>query len=136
MFWWYASTCQHLGVGGKHPDPKVWDAHKKAMRIYRRLKRFYTQGEFYGLDETVHAHVLRNTKLKTRNPIAVLNIFNLTATKVEREIRFKLSKIRLPNNLRVHCVGVPYRQDGDTITLWVRLPPLSHQLVEVQKSQQ
>ena len=135
MFWWYASTCRHLGVGGKHPDQKVWEAHKQAMRIYRQFKRFYTQGEFYGIDETVHAHVLPNPKPKTRNIIAVLNIFNLATTEVEREIRFKPSDIGLPNNLRLHCIGVPYHQQEDGgVILWVRLPALGHQLVEVQAS--
>ncbi|GBC99144.1 hypothetical protein HRbin17_01665 [bacterium HR17] len=131
IFWWYASTCQHLGVGGKHPAPKVWEAHKKAMRTYRRIKRFYTQGKLYELDETVHAHVLRDRKLKTRNSIAVLSIFKLATTEVEREIRFKPSDIGLPDNLRLHCIGVPYHQKGSEVTLWVRLPALGHQLVEV-----
>ncbi|HDH07229.1 MAG TPA: hypothetical protein ENF87_02550 [Thermoproteales archaeon] len=45
MFWWYASTCRHLGVGGKHEDPKVWNAHKEAMKLY---KKFYTRGTFTG----------------------------------------------------------------------------------------
>ncbi len=132
MFWWYASTCRHLGVGGKHPDRKVWEAHKQAMRTYRRLKRFYTQGVFYGLEETVHAHVLPNPKPETRTPIAVLNIFNLAKMEVEREIRFKPSDIGLPDNLRIHCIGVPYRQGGDGVTLWVRLTALGHHLVEVE----
>lgn len=132
MFWWYASTCQHIGVGGKHPDPKVWDAHKQAMRSYRRLKRFYTQGKFYGIDETVHAHVLRDLKPQNQEPIAVLNVFNLSTTEVEREICFKLSDIGLPDNLRVQCISAPYRQEGEAVTLWVRLPALGHQLVEVR----
>lgn len=58
MFWWYASTCRHLGVGGKHEDPKVWNAHKEAMKLY---KKFYTRGTFYRLEETVHAHTLLET---------------------------------------------------------------------------
>lgn len=135
MFWWYASTCQHLGVGGKHPDPKVWEAHKQAMRTYRRLKRFYTQGRFFGIDETVHAHVFgdrRHGRGDTGKTVAVLNIFNLAATEVEREVRFKLSDIGLPNDLHLHFDGVPYRFDGDIVTLWVRLSGLGHRLIEVQ----
>ncbi|MFN3422238.1 MAG: hypothetical protein ACK40X_11005, partial [Armatimonadota bacterium] len=113
------------------PDTKVWEAHKKAMQTYRRLKHFYTRGAFYGLDETVHVHVLPNPKPKTRNTMAVLNIFNLATTEVEREIQFKPSDIGLPDNLPLRCIGAPHRQEGDRITLWVRMPALGHQLVEV-----
>jgi hypothetical protein len=31
-FWWYASTCRHLGVGGKRPAPEVWTIHQQALR--------------------------------------------------------------------------------------------------------
>ena len=70
MFWWYASTCRHLGVGGK-PGPTVWEADKRAMQAYRSLKRFYAQGVFYGIDETVHAHTLPDVRE------SVINVFNL-----------------------------------------------------------
>ena len=40
MFWWNASTCRHLGIGGTHPDPAVRKAQKDAMTAYRRLGAF------------------------------------------------------------------------------------------------
>jgi len=75
--WWYASTCRHLGIGGTHRNPVIADAQKKAMRVYRRLKPFYTRGQFYGCEEhpeEVHFHVLREKKA------AVVNLFNLEDT--------------------------------------------------------
>jgi len=129
MFWWYASTCRHLGVGGKHPDPVVWGAHKQAMQRYRSLKPFYTQGRFFGLDETVHAHTLPEYANPTLPTVAVLNVFNLAETEVEREIRFSLSEIGLPEGLRVYAPDTPCDQQGERITLWARLPGLGHQLI-------
>lgn len=86
-FWWYASTCRHLGIGGKHLDPKVWDAHKKAMRTYMRLKRYYTQGEFLGLGEDVHLHRLPHGKR------LVLNVFNFESKAAVRVINLDLSEL-------------------------------------------
>ncbi len=67
MFWWFASTIRHLGVGGKGPAP-VWEAQKKAMQAYLPLERFYTQGVFYGLDEMVHVHTLADQRAASSTP--------------------------------------------------------------------
>ena len=125
-FWWYASTCRHLGIGGKHPNPKVWNAHKQAMKEYMRLKQFYTQGIFYGLDETIHAHTIPEEKT------SVLNIFNLTKEPKTREIRFDLSEIGLPKNLKVLITDLRYSQEGSSISLKISLPPLGTTLVEIR----
>jgi hypothetical protein len=129
MFWWYASTCRHLGVGGKHPDSKVWEAHKRAMRAYLGLKRFYTQGVFYGLDEMVHAHTLPGEGR------CVLNAFNLEDVELEREIRFRLADIGLPQG-PARVEGATALVKGDEISLLVRVPPRGHQLVEVQSTKE
>ncbi|GIV20929.1 MAG: hypothetical protein KatS3mg023_2680 [Armatimonadota bacterium] len=134
VFWWYASTCRHLGIGGRHPDPRVWYAHKQAMQTYLSLKRFYTQGRFYGIDETVHAHTLTGEAFAEGQTVAVLNVFNLATTEVEREIRFRLGDIGLPDNFRAHFPDVPSHQRGGEVTLWVRVPALGHRLVEVRGS--
>ncbi len=75
VLWWYASTCRHLGIGGTHKDPTVVAAQKAAMRTYRRWERFYKRGEFYGVNEDIHLHVLpeENTFL--------VNLFNLSSQK-------------------------------------------------------
>jgi hypothetical protein len=124
-FWWYASTCRHLGVGGKHPDPKVWEAHKKAMREYLRLKPFYTQGIFYGIEETVHAHTLPG-----RNA-CVINVFNLSDQEIDREIPFRLSDVGL-SKPDVAIEGAASRISGEDVTLSVHIPAKGHRLIEIR----
>lgn len=60
-FWWYASTCRHLGVGGTHRVSQVAAAHRRAMETYRSYEEYFKRGEFYGTEdcrEEVHFHVL------------------------------------------------------------------------------
>lgn len=116
MFWWYASTCRHMGVGGKPSDPKVWHAHKEAMQRYLQLKRFYTQGSFYGLEETVHAHTLRESLE------AVINVFNLDEGPATKEVCFDLADIGLPGNHRVTTDGGEGAQEGSRVKMVWRLP--------------
>ena len=42
-FWWYASCCRHLGIGGLGPDDKQWPALVEAMRTYRRLQPWFAR---------------------------------------------------------------------------------------------
>jgi hypothetical protein len=123
-FWWYASTCRHLGVGGKR-DPKVWEAHKQAMKTYKRLKRFYTQGTFYGLDETVHVHTLTDERR------AVINVFNLSSKPETRELTFNLREIGLESQGKIEVKGASYTQKGSTITLRLNLPGMGTALAEI-----
>jgi hypothetical protein len=125
VFWWFASTCRHLGVGGKHANPAVWAAHRNAMRTYLPLKRFYTQGEFYGIDETVHAHTLPELGE------SVLNVFNLDDKPIEKEICFRLADIGLPaGSLQIE--GAPFTAKGDEITMKLTVAARGHQLVKVR----
>ncbi|MBN2024196.1 MAG: hypothetical protein JW809_15545 [Pirellulales bacterium] len=125
VFWWYASTCRHLGVGGKHPNPAVWEAQKKAMRTYLPLKRFFTQGAFYGLDEMTHAHTLADQRE------CVLNCFNLDDAPATKEVRFRPADIGLPAG-KVEVEGALPRTDGDEIVLQMPLAARGHQLVRVK----
>jgi hypothetical protein len=75
IVWWYASTCRHLGIGGLHKDPAVVKAQQEAMRWYRAHDRFYKRGEFYGIDEEIHLHVLPDENAW------VVNLFNLSNEK-------------------------------------------------------
>jgi hypothetical protein len=72
VFWWYASTCRHLGIGGTHDDPLVVQTHQHAMQRYRRLERFYKRGDFYGYGEEVHVHA------RPDENAFVVNLFNLS----------------------------------------------------------
>jgi hypothetical protein len=123
--WWYASTCRHLGFGGKHADPAVWESHKSAMKTYMKHKRFFTQGVFYGLDEMLHVHTLPDAKE------AVVNVFNLEEKPVTKEIRFRLSEIGLPAT-SVKIEGGSFEQKGDEIALNVEVPGRGHTLVNIR----
>ncbi len=124
MFWWYASTCRHLGMGAKPADPAVWEAQKKAMRQYLALKRFYTQGTFYGLDETAHAHTLADIRE------CVLDCFNLDARPTTRRLVFRLAEIGLPR-IKIRADGARLQDDGEEIALQVDLPAMAHRLVRI-----
>jgi hypothetical protein len=123
--WWFASTCRHLGLGGRHPDDRVWEAHKQAMRSYKRLKRFYTQGTFYGLDETVHVHTLADEGQ------AVINVFNLSDGPETREIVFSLEEVGLDRERKVDVQGASCSQEGSTVTLRFDLPEEGTALAEI-----
>jgi hypothetical protein len=125
VFWWFASTCRHLGMGGKSTNPAVWESHKKAVRTYLPLKRFYTQGAFYGLDEMVHAHTLPDLGE------SVINVFNLADKPIEKEVQFRLADVGLPaGSARVE--GAASTVKGDEIVLKVPLPARGHALVKIK----
>jgi hypothetical protein len=124
MFWWYASTCRHLGVGGKHTNPAVWEAHKNAMRKYNELKRFYAQGKFYGLDETVHVHTLADVEK------SVIDVFNLENKAAQKQIKFRLSEIGLPSS-HIQIEGATFEQSDDEVTLNLDIPAKGHSLVQI-----
>jgi len=121
-FWWFASTCRHLGFGGQHADPAVWAAHKAAMQAYRANKRFFAQGTFFGLDEQAHAHTLADAAA------CVINCFNLESQPLERTLRFRPADIGLPAG-PLAVEGAASSTDGEVVTLRVAVPPMGHQLV-------
>jgi hypothetical protein len=125
VFWWFASTCRHLGMGGKSSNPAVWEAHKRAMQTYLRLKRFYIQGKFYGIDEMVHAHTLPELGE------SVVNVFNLDDKPIEKEVRFRLAEIGLPGG-GVQIEGATSSVKGDEITLKVPLPARGQRLIMIK----
>jgi hypothetical protein len=112
-------------VGGKHADPVVWEAQKNAMQTYLPLKRFYTQGVFYGLDETIHCHTLPDLGE------CVINCFNLEDQPVRKEVRFRMKEIGLSARA-VQIKGAPFQQTGDEIVLDLAIPARGHLLLKVQ----
>ncbi len=127
MFWWNASTCRHLGIGGTHADPTVRQAQKEAMATYRRLEPFFKAGRFYGIDEMAHVHV------HPTQQAAVFNCFNLDENPARREITFDPAKYRLDPNASYEVRGVPSRAVGNQIVLTFEIPPLGHQLAEIYR---
>ena len=126
MFWWNASTCRHLGIGGTHADPRVQKAQKDAMAAYRRLQSFFKAGTFYGLDEMVHVHVYPS------EPAAVINCFNLEDHAVSRRIELSLGKLGLEANRSYQVKGATARRAGGQYLLEVAVPGYGHSLIELR----
>jgi len=125
MFWWNASTCRHLGIGGTHKDPKVTEAHFAAMKDYMRLKIFFTAGVFYGIDELTHLH---------RHPSqssAVVNCFNLEPNQVSREVVFIPGRFAMEANLTYRIEGARFRQISGGYAATVEIPAYGHRLLTI-----
>jgi len=128
VFWWNASTCRHLGIGGTHKDPAVNKAHHEAMATYRRLEAFFKRGTFYGIDELTHMHVHPSV------PAAVINGFNLEDRPVEREVWFIPRKYGLDGGRHLRVEGVPSRRAREGYILTFRIPARGHQLAEIRSA--
>jgi hypothetical protein len=125
VFWWNASTCRHLGIGGTHKERQVQQAHKEAMATYRRLKPFFAAGTFYGIDEMIHVH---------RHPAAsaaVINCFNLESQTAVRTIELELGRFGLDAAKKYRVIGAPSRRKDDRYAIDVAIPSQGQALVEV-----
>lgn len=125
VLWWNASTCRHLGIGGTHEDPQIAEAQRLAMQRYRSLERFYKRGDFYGISEEIHLHVLPD------EGAFVVNLFNLSDE--PRRITGDISTDQLgldPDQWYVASKGCGFR----TRRFYVDrlLEPLSAQVAEVR----
>ncbi len=124
-FWWYASTCRHLGIGGvSDPSTPLYQSLKNAVTTYQRLKRFFAQGEFVGIDQFAHAHALAGENA------AVAVFFNLTSESETREIKLSNAKLGLKSIEAVKGAETISSGDGVT-TIRVTVPPMSPLLVEI-----
>jgi hypothetical protein len=128
MFWWNASTCRHLGIGGTHPDPQVRKAQKEAMATYRRLQTFFKAGTFYGLHEMVHVHV------HPTQPEAVINCFNLEDHAVNRHIELYPGKVGLEATGYYQFKGATAERAKDHYMLEAAIPSYGHSLIEVRRA--
>lgn len=125
VFWWNASTCRHLGIGGTHPDPAVRQAQKEGMANYRRLKPYFASGAFYGIDEQTHVHS------SGEGQTAVVNCFNLDEQAIEREIRFQPAQLGLSPDKTYRFSGATLKRSGNDYVGVVSIPALGHTLIEV-----
>lgn len=127
VLWWYASTCRHLGIGGTHDDPRIAEAHKKAMKRYRRLDRFYKRGDFYGVSEELHIHAL-----PAENAF-VVNLFNLSDESRIISATVGIEEMGLDRNRwYVNPKGGRFDANEGTFTISRRLPPWSARVAEVR----
>jgi hypothetical protein len=126
MFWWNASTCRHLGIGGTHADPAVRKAQKEAMATYRRLAPFFKAGKFYGLNEMLHVHV------HPTESAAVINCFNLESKPASQHIEFAPSRFGLDGAKEYRAIGATASHHGERYLLDVVVPAYGHSLVELR----
>jgi len=127
MFWWNASTCRHLGIGGTHADPGVRKAQKEAMATYRRLAAFFKAGTFYGLNEMVHVHV------HPTETAAAINCFNLEDHAVNHRVEVDPGKLGLEAAVSYKFTGASARRSGNRYAFEVGVPAYGHSLVELRK---
>jgi hypothetical protein len=126
VLWWYVSTCRHLGIGGTHKDPAVVAAQKAAMRKYHELQRFFKRGEFYGLGEAVHLHVLPEENA------FVVNLFNLSDQKQTITGSTELSKIGLHGERLTGSTSDAGSLEKGVWTIRRELAPWSAEVIHVQ----
>ena len=73
----------------------------------------------------VHAHTLPDLGE------SVINVFNLDDKPAEKQIKFRLAEIGLPN-VPVQIEGAAFEQKGDEITLKATVSARGHVLCKVQ----
>jgi hypothetical protein len=126
MLWWFASTARHLGIGGTHKDIKTVEAHKTAMKYYRQFDRFFKRGDFYGITEEIHLHVLPAEKAFT------INMFNLSDKPRTITGKFDLKKAGLENGRTFISSASWAKVDKGMLEVRLEMPPWSAEVTDVQ----
>ncbi|HEX4257685.1 MAG TPA: hypothetical protein VH089_21505 [Streptosporangiaceae bacterium] len=124
-FWWYASCCRHLGIGGLAEGDAQWPRLVEAMGRYRELQPWFARGRFVGIDRFTHLHVLDEGG-------AVLTAFNLTASPVRRTVAITPAQLEVAAAPQV--AGAPSTLADGVLTIDLDLPPLSPLVVEIDTS--
>ncbi len=126
-FWWYASTCRHLGIGGvKDPASPLYQALKQAVAKYRRLKAFFTRGRFIGVEPLIHGHAL------PERGSVVFVLFNLGSEPVTQKVDLPASEVGITALQSVKNADVRLEQGR----LWftAEVGPLSPLVVEINNA--
>lgn len=127
VLWWYASTCRHLGIGGTHPNPRVAEAQKLAMKRYRQLERFYKRGDFYGISEEIHLHAL------PEEGAFVVNLFNLSDETRVISGSMPIAEMGLPRDAwYITPKGGGFDARAGTFVVNRRLAPWAAEVAEVR----
>jgi len=93
QFWWYASLARHLGIGGLSNRESVkYKALKEAMNLYKKIKKIFTRGTFYGINYNIHLHVDETDK------IGVITAYNLSSRVQNIDVQINLKKYGLDAN--------------------------------------
>ena len=128
-FWWYASCCRHLGIGGLDETDDQWPRLVEAMRTYRRLQSWFARGRFVGIDRLTHLHVLEGSHS------AVLTAFNLGSEEGQRSVTVDLSVVGLDAAPEVASSPptalTAESTDKGALVLDLQIAPLSPVIVEI-----
>ncbi|MBA7564053.1 hypothetical protein ES708_05715 [subsurface metagenome] len=126
MLWWFASTARHLGIGGTHKDVKTVEAQKAAMKYYKQFDRFYKRGEFYGITEEIHLHILPEENA------FMVNIFNLSDNSRIITGKFDLRRAGLDPNLTFKSSKSWAKVDRGILEVNLEMPPWSAEVTDIK----
>ena len=129
-FWWYASCCRHLGIGGLDEKDEQWPRLVEAMQIYRRLQPWFAWGQFIWPRPP-------HPPARPRGPdrSAVLTAYNLGSEEGKRSVTVDLSVLGL--NAAPEVASSPptalaaQSTDKGTLVLDLQIAPLSPLIVEI-----
>lgn len=125
-FWWYASLVRRLGIGGvKDVKSDYFRKLKAAMTTYKRLRRYYTHGTFWGIDPHAHVHVLEGRG-------AVINLYNLGKRKRTLRKVLDLARVGLEPSKKLVVEGAEWALRGSRLTIKAPVPAMAPHLVEVK----
>jgi len=125
MLWWFASTARHLGIGGTNKDIKTVEAQKVAMKYYKQFERFFKRGEFYGINEEIHLHVL------PKENAFMINMFNLSDKPRTITGKFDLKKAGLDPALNFKSSKSWAKIDNGMLEVSMDMPPWSAEVTDV-----
>jgi hypothetical protein len=134
FFWWAASTVRHLGVGGKYGHPTVaiqgelpsfdperrFALYRDQVALYRRLKPYFTRGEFHGLGEHAHLHTLSG------QAGGVLVVFNISEAEAAISVSVPTRLLRAAN---LPVQGADSEWHGDRVVVRAHLPAMAPRVV-------
>jgi hypothetical protein len=126
VFWWYASLVRRLGIGGvKDTKSDYFRKLKAAVKMYKRLRRYYAHGTFWGIDPHAHVHVLPGRG-------AVINLFNLGPRKRTLRKTLDLKRVGLAPTKGLRVEGAEWALKGTRLTIKAPVPAMAPHLVEVR----
>ena len=123
---WFASTARHLGIGGTHKDLKTVEAQKAAMKYYRQFDRFFKRGEFYGITEEIHLHVLPEENA------FMINMFNLSDNPRTITGKFDLKRAGLDPALTFTSSKSWAKVDKGMLEVSLEMPSWSAEVIDLK----
>jgi hypothetical protein len=126
VFWWFASTARHLGIGGTNKNIKTVEAQKAAMKYYSKFERFFKRGEFYGINEEIHLHVLPEENA------FMINMFNLSDKPRTITGKFDLKRAGLNPSIAFTSSKSWAKVNKGILEVSMEMPPWSAEVNDVK----